>query len=511
MAARKAIRRVAESDGVMLIELLAAILVLAVGVLTTFGVYDASQRANRVSELHEVEVHLAQGELERVEGLPYSQIGLTGSPATSTNHSNPGFYVSGSGCANFQWNQSSGGTGSDPLVVNGCSYIATGVSFSGCSPLTTYCAGTVAPSRTVAATSTSPLYTIYDYVTWSPDPACVPTPHVCPVSYDTKRVTVEVVNNDTHFYRPTNPGLVSAIVSDPHALPLVGNPNVNNPLNNPGTQCTDASGNPVVPCNLGLGNQTPNTWYLTNTIQQTTSTAYSPPSANNPCMHYTAQQLPLLGLLTGCGSSSLGLCSLLGIVGCPLPDLLSTIAPPSSILQEFNFSPNLSSNTAGRVILRDPNATGSTPAAACGAPPSDDARMAEWWATPPLGAGLNLSGSGGMTLYTNTLHGLSVSVTLCIGIYLQTAKTLLGTTILDPLNLLGTNTVRLGVAAYTLVAWPAVPTPISFTFSSLFGAQAAVAGVSLGVRVWVAASSGDDIVVQYDAPTVRSSIQINSA
>jgi hypothetical protein len=66
------------------------------------------------------------------------------------------------------------------------------------------------------------------------------------------------------------------------------------------------------------------------------------------------------------------------------------------------------------------------------------------------------------------------------------------------------------VAAYTIAAWPAVPTPISFTFSNLFSAQAAAAGLSLGVRVWVAASSGDDIVVHYDAPTVRSSVQINS-
>jgi hypothetical protein len=227
-------------------------------------------------------------------------------------------------------------------------------------------------------------------------------------------------------------------------------------------------------------------------------------------MHYTDQALPLLGLLNGCGSLNLGTCTLLAILGCPQPDLLWTAPPPSSIGQEFNFSPDLSSNTSGRVILRDPNATGSTPAAACGATPSNDARMAEWWSTPPLSSGLNLSGSGGMTLYTNTLHGLSVSVTLCIGVYLETPKTLLGTTILDPLNLLGTNTVKLGVAAYTMAAWPAVPTPVSFTFSNLFSAQAAAAGLSLGVRVWVAASSGDDVVVQYDAPTVRSSIQINS-
>jgi Tfp pilus assembly protein PilV len=507
--ARRLIHGAAASDGVMLIELLAAILVLAVGMLTTFGIFDASQHANRISEMHEAEIHLAQAELERVQSLPYSQVGLTSAPATSTDRRDPGFYVSGSGCANFQWNQS--GTGSSsPLIVNGCSYVSTGVSFSGCSPTSTYCNGTVAPSRTVAATPTSPQYTVYDYITWNQDPACVPTPNVCPLSYDTKRVTIEVTNNAIAPYRPLVPVLVTGIVADAHALPLIGNPNVNNPLNNPGTTCTDANGNPVVPCNNGLGGETANTWYLTNTILQSTGTSYTPPSADNPCMHYTDQDLPQLGLVNGCGNASLGTCTLQDISGCPQPDLLWTAPPPSSISQEYNFSPNLSSSTSGRVILRDPNATGLTPAAACGATPSNDARMAEWWATPPLSSGLNLTGSGGMTLYTNTLHGLSVSVTLCIGVYLETPKTLLGTTILDPLNLLGTNTVQLGMGAYTMAAWPAVPTPISFTFSNLFSAQAAAAGLSLGVRVWVAASSGDDIVVHYDAPTVRSSVQINS-
>ena len=495
----------------MLIELLAAILVLAVGVLATFGILDASQHANRVSELHEAEVHYAQGELERVQALSYGRIGLTAAPGTSSDPNNPGHYVSGSAsCPSFQWNQSPGASGTEPTIVNGCSYNTTGISFPSCSPLTTFCTGTVAPQRTVAATATSPQYTINDYVTWTQDPVCVPTPNVCPLSYDYKRVTIEVTNAATGPYRAVRPVLVSGIVADPHALPLIGNPNVNNPLNNPGTTCTDPNGNPIVPCNNGLGTATANTWYLTNTILQSTGTTYSPPSGNNQCMHYTDQDLPLLGLLNGCGSASLGTCTLLAILGCPQPDLLTSAPPPSSIPQEFNFSPNLSSTTGGRVILRDPNATGSSPAAACGATPSNDARMAEWWSTPPLSAGLNLTGSGGMTLYTNTLHGLSVSVTLCIGVYLETPKTLLGTTILDPLNLLGTNTVRLGVAAYTMAAWPAVPTPISFTFSNLFSAQAAAAGLSLGVRVWVAASSGDDIVAQYDAPTVRSSLQIDS-
>jgi Tfp pilus assembly protein PilE len=489
--ANRVSRLLAANGGFTIVELMLAIFVLAVGVLTTFAVFGVSKRAIKVSELHETETHLAQKEIQRLQALPYSQVGMTSAPSHSTDPNNPGFYVSttpSASCPSFQWNQSSGASNTAPVVVVGCG-------FPGDSQYTV-------PSQTTT-TVNGVIYTINDFVTWvNNDTICLPGTG-CPVNNAYKRVTVEVTNNLAAGNAPTSPVLISSVITDPHALPIVGNPNVNNPLNNPTITCTDGSGH-TVSCNYGLGAQTPNTYYLTNTPEQN---PYSPPTGDNSCMHYTDQQLPLVAGVLNCGGSSLGPCtggSTPVLTGCPQPDLLNNAPPPSTILQEYNFSPNLSASTAGRVILRDTNATGSNP---CSATPSRDARMAEWWATKPLSAQLNLSGNGGMTLYTNTLHGSSVNVTMCVGIYLESPA--LG--ILDPLNLLGsTDSIQLGVAAYTMAAWPAVPTPISFTFNNLFAAQAAAAGTSLAVRVWVAASSGDDIVVQYDAPTARSSVQINS-
>jgi hypothetical protein len=519
--ARRLISSAAASDGVMLIELLAAILVLAVGALTTFGIFDASQRANRVSELHEAEVHLAQGELERVESLPFSQVGLKQTPATSTDANQPGFYVTGSGCgATFRWNQS--GTGTDPLVIKNCTYTSTGVSFPGCSPVTQYCNGTVPATTTVAATPTSPQYTISDYVTWAQDPVCVPTPNVCPLSYDYKRVTIEVTNSPPNGAqpaslaaadRPIRPVLVSSIVADPHAIPLVGNPNVNNPLNNPGTTCTDANGNPIVPCNNGLGGQTANTFYLTDSPEQS---GYSAPSGDNACMHYTNRpQPPTVSGVYQCGSAAALTCSLQQQSACPAPDLLSSTVPPSSIPQEYNFSPNLSATKPGRVILRDPAAVGSTNAAACAVTPSPVAQEGELWATQPLASQLTLSGNGGMTLYTNTLTGAPANVTMCVGVYLELPPPGVTTGLLDPLNLLcgscsTPDSTLLGTGAFTNPAWPGALTPVSLTFSNLFSAHTVPAGDSIAVRIWFTSASGDDVVVQYDAPTVRSSVQINS-
>src|SRR5207248_488284 len=81
--------------------------------------------------------------------------------------------------------------------------------------------------------------------------------------------------------------------------------------------------------------------------------SYTAPTGDNPCMHYTDEKLPLAGLTNGCGSNTLGDCKLVGGVltntGCPQPDLLSNASPDPAIPQEYNFSPNIASSTAGRV------------------------------------------------------------------------------------------------------------------------------------------------------------------
>jgi hypothetical protein len=320
----------------------------------------------------------------------------------------------------------------------------------------------------------------------------------CPVNNDYKRITVEVTNSTPAKVSLTAPVLVSSVVADQHALPVAGNPNANNPLDSTTVTCADASGHQV-PCNNGLGNETANLFYLTDSPEQN---GYTPPVANNSCMHYTDALVPLLNGALNCGGTAVSSCTSTTLSTCPQADLLSATPPPSSISQEYNFSPNLSASTAGRVLVRDPNAT------SCASTPSNNASNGEFWATTPLSTALNLSGNGSMTLYTNTLHGAPASVTICVGVYVETP--VLG--MLDPLGLLGTgDSVKLGVVSYTLAQWPGVPTPISFTFNYSSAAQLAAVGSSIGVRLWVTAGSADDIVCHYDSPNVASVVGINSA
>jgi prepilin-type N-terminal cleavage/methylation domain-containing protein len=496
-------RRLGASDGFTLIELLVALIVLAVGILSTFFVFDSSNRASSVSEAQQAEIHRAQSEIERLQSLPYDKLGLTATPATSANVNNPGYYVKGGPCpviATFKWNQSTGATNApDQLVVNGCSYEyeeKPGVKVS-----QTFATGGVVPTSTWSDGRLSG--TVYDYITWVKDANCN-AGKGCPTVNDYKRITVEVTNNtNSAASAPTAPVLVSAVVANPSALPIAGKPNTGDPLNE--VKCTNGEGQTVT-CNYGLGNETPNTWYLTDSPEET---GYKEPKANDSCMHYTQALKPTL-----CGGTPV-LCTTTSSTECPRPDLLEAATPPAA-KTEYNFSPNIEVAAGvlwtgeGRVILRDPKAT--PPAEACAKPPSEDARTGELWATRPLTAPLQLSGNGGMTLYTRTLSAVATNVTLCVGVFLENPVSGKPEGFLDPLNRLGTGTdsEQLGVVSLTLSQWPAEVTPVSFTFNYMSTSREAAKGVSLAVRIWAAAGSGDNIVAQYDAELARSSVQINS-
>jgi hypothetical protein len=244
---------------------------------------------------------------------------------------------------------------------------------------------------------------------------------------------------------------------------------------------------------------------------------YQPRAGDNGCMRYTVQTRPLSssGSLSCGGTTSAYSCSASVSAtttpnACPQPDLLFPAAS-TGVSQEYNFSPNLSQNTPGRVIKRDP----SSSVTSCSVTPSSDATAGEFWATQPLSAPLNLTGFGGMTLYTSTLTGNSQNVTLCLGFYLETPVSTAVGAFLDPLNLLcgngcTTDSKPLGTVSYSLTQWPATITPLSFTFNYMTANQTVPAGSSIGMRMWVTNNSGDDLVVNYDAPSSASDVELLS-
>jgi Tfp pilus assembly protein PilV len=116
------LRRLAAEDGIMLLEVLIAILVLTVGLLGLIGAFDSARKLNLLSERRTSMAHRAQLEIERLQAIPYAELAMHSAPAHSTETTNPDYYVNsnpttctsvGDGC--YAWNAESTSE-EEPLV-----------------------------------------------------------------------------------------------------------------------------------------------------------------------------------------------------------------------------------------------------------------------------------------------------------------------------------------------------------------------------------------------------------
>jgi prepilin-type N-terminal cleavage/methylation domain-containing protein len=124
VAERRRARRLAAEDGFTLFELLIAMAVTAVGLMALVSSFDHSRELVGTAEKIEVATHQAERQMERILSLPYAQIAHQTLPTSSTDPSNPAFYVSGS---SYRWDQGSTGPQTATLVVdaaNGSTEIA---------------------------------------------------------------------------------------------------------------------------------------------------------------------------------------------------------------------------------------------------------------------------------------------------------------------------------------------------------------------------------------------------
>ena len=107
---------------------------------------------------------MAQREIERVEGIAYSQVGLTGTPSPSINKANPDFYAFAGSPPTFEWDRVGGATESlDVDPTNGT-----------ITPVQSWSEGQLGGQ-------------IYDFVTWSTDPKCSPGSVFCETTTSASR------------------------------------------------------------------------------------------------------------------------------------------------------------------------------------------------------------------------------------------------------------------------------------------------------------------------------------
>ena len=428
-----------------MVELLMAVLIIATGILAFSGTIDVSRGLTNQSEVHEVALHRAEREVERIQGLGYKQVAHpTGTSFTLTGNPLASRIVAGTE-PRFKWNRKDD-TKSEPLFTSADGAVALGP--------TTWNDGRYSG-------------TILRFVTMADDAACatlILSP-LCPNSRNYKRVTVVVTVNGNKL----KPVWFSALVTDPDDGPL------------------DAVTSPVTEClnNLGVPIQCVNK--LTDTVRSLFLT--DTPATSD------IRQLISGSHTTHPTVAPIGLCALLGL-GCPIPDLLGGDPPPlvNGLLPAlFKYSTDVSATYAGgRVLRRDVPCNGT--------PTQADNTKGGFWTAPANTQARILTGDAGMSLYTQTVGNVTAPVTLCIAVY-DVPQSLL--------NLLSLPPTEIGRASYSLASWPTQPTRVSFPFEFRTDNITIPSNHRLGVRIWASSASGADIAVIYDHPTYPTMVQFN--
>jgi Tfp pilus assembly protein PilV len=478
--------RFADDRGMGLLEVMVAILLLTVGIIALVSSFDAAQRLTLTAERRSALTHRAQRQIETLETISYEQLAMSAAPTHSAEESNPDHYVdyhtplackeatTNGGC--FAWNASNTAEEAALVIAGGGSVAATPESWS---------TGNVSGKT-------------YSFVTWASDKVCTGKEEACPAENDYKRITV-VVTATLIGGQTMTPVRVSVLIPNPD---VAGE----NPLKNPGTTCGNDE-----KCTSGISSGVAQSWYLHDSAARLSSTT-------EPTASHTTHPTVAPTKATSCNSSEHS--------GCPEPDLMSVNSASAEDLWDYSTDQDgsatitpaagstcpgeLRSGTfcyGGRVVQR--------PTAECSGEPSISESEAnfksEMWVTPPFEAQTTLTGSGGLSIYSQTLGGVLGHVTLCVALYR------IPNDIEDLWAESKTTPTRLGWTSYTPDAsadWPSSLQEIAFTFEptgarqltepngTVIGATGneavkLAAGERIGLRIWPATTSEDAISVVY--------------
>lgn len=223
-------------DGMTIIEVLVAAVILAIGVIALLTAFDASRRLTSSAEEHQTAATIAQQELHRIASQPWSKIALIAEPVkTGTTSTDPTYYEQTGTCAGttgaygpvsspcyqWSWNGTAGQTTTtEPLVIS-----SSGDSTSDPASWST----TISTSNGAVRLSGS----VYRFITWVNDPNCYSAAY-CSGSKDYKRVVVAVTGTGLN-----TPVVLTTAVTNPVSAAA-------NPLYNNSAECLD--GTTTVPC-----------------------------------------------------------------------------------------------------------------------------------------------------------------------------------------------------------------------------------------------------------------------
>jgi Tfp pilus assembly protein PilV len=164
----------------MIVEVLVAAVILAVGISGLIGAFDSARKLSLLSERRTAMGHRAQLEIERLQTYPYSQLAMATKPSHSSETANPDYYVNYAspvkcteveayGC--FAFNEQA--TGEEQALVKGGKECAN-TSEKECGWLAASPAGRKCSEKVGACEWSDGLVEgkVYDFVTWHTDSNC---------------------------------------------------------------------------------------------------------------------------------------------------------------------------------------------------------------------------------------------------------------------------------------------------------------------------------------------------
>jgi prepilin-type N-terminal cleavage/methylation domain-containing protein len=432
--------------GFTLVEVLAAVALISIGVAATLKIFGAVGHSVLRSERTDVAVQQAQAEIDRLRTLPYGELAMSATPSSSSDPYDPGSRVEGGGTTlrvrpdltePFVMTP---GDGDAAMVDATPKDFAVGL---GGSTITGH---------------------LYRYVTWR-DENCPFA--LCPGTHDTKRVTVAVsFDPDPSSNVRRRPIWFSTIVADPNSAP-------------PGTLAPPgggpSGGDPI----------TAQSFFLYDTP---CGQASRQPPAGAHATHDTAS--------TGATASDYSTCEQADPT--KQPDLMGDAAPPGDRSTPlYEYSSDLTGGYDGGLTLlhRGSSCAASYPASDA----SNDAGVSKWsvhaWSTAAFAQPFILGGQVTVSLFTTTVASTPAAGRVCV-------------TLIDRQTVTGVPTDRvLGTGVYDLSTWPTDVRRISFSFR-LSQQESVATGHRLVMALQLRGESGADISILYDHPLYPSLLEV---
>jgi Tfp pilus assembly protein PilV len=197
-------------DGFTMVEVLAAILILMVGVIGLIGAFDSARKLSLLSERRTSSAHRAQLEIERLQSTPYAELAMGSTPSHSAESTNPDYYVKEGSPAEYQYGTAASEV--EPLVI-ATKGECTSTNKTECGVTANSPTGRECTKYAGACEWKDGLQSgyVYDFVTWHTDGKCG---EKCPTKENYKRLTVVVtvkVPSGAHAVAPVR---VSTLVSE---------------------------------------------------------------------------------------------------------------------------------------------------------------------------------------------------------------------------------------------------------------------------------------------------------